>query len=53
MFWEADSVARALAENKLENELMPLDETIEVLKVMDKLRAIGGLKYPPETEAVD
>lgn len=53
MFWEADSVTRSLAEGKLENELMPLDETIEVLNVMDKLRVIGRLRYPPETEAVD
>lgn len=53
MFWEADSVARCLAEGKIENELMPLLETVEILTVMDKLRQIGGLKYPEHCEAVD
>lgn len=53
MFWEADSVARCLAKGETENEIMPLAETIEVIKVMDKMREIGGLKYPESIEAVD
>jgi hypothetical protein len=53
MFWEADSVARCLAKGELENEIMPLEETIEVLKVMDKLREIGGLEYPKSIEIVN
>jgi hypothetical protein len=53
MFWEADSVSRCLAKGEIENEMMALAETIEVIKVMDKLRDIGGLKYPEDIEAVD
>jgi hypothetical protein len=53
MFWEADSVARSLANGELESEVMPLAETIEVLKVMDKMREIGGLAYPDNIEVVD
>ena len=53
MFWEADNVARCLAKGELENEIMPLDETIEVLRVMDKLREIGGLRYPESIEVID
>ena len=53
MFWEADAVARNLAKGELENESMPLAETIEVMKVMDKLRELGGLKYPEAIELTD
>ncbi|KAF2788471.1 NAD(P)-binding protein [Melanomma pulvis-pyrius CBS 109.77] len=53
MFWEADSAARCLARGELENKIMPLDETIEVLRVMDQLREIGGLNYPESIEVVD
>ncbi|RFU35500.1 hypothetical protein B7463_g791, partial [Scytalidium lignicola] len=53
MFWEADSVARCLTKGDLENEIMPLAETIEVMKVMDKMREIGGLEYPANIEAAD
>jgi dihydrodiol dehydrogenase / D-xylose 1-dehydrogenase (NADP) len=53
MFWEADSVSRCLAKGEIENEMMPLAETIEVLKVMDKMREIGGLRYPEDIEAVN
>lgn len=52
MFWEADSVARSLAKGEMENSLMPHNETLEVLKVMDRVREIGQLKYPDEIEAV-
>lgn len=53
MFWEADSVARSLAKGEIENSFMPLSETIEVMKVMDTMRQIGGLRYPEDIEAAD
>ena len=53
LFWEADSVARCLARGEKENSLCPLSETIEVMKAIDKMREIGGLRYPEAIEATD
>ena len=37
---------------KLESDILPLAETILVMEIMDKVREIGGLKYPDEIEKV-
>ncbi|OAL24352.1 hypothetical protein AYO22_05728 [Fonsecaea multimorphosa] len=52
MGWEVDSVARDIAAGKLESSTMPLEETIQVMTVMDKLREISALKYPEESEVI-
>lgn len=46
--FEADEVARCLRAGKLESEIMPLDETVAVMRTMDALRAQWGIKYPME-----
>ncbi len=46
--YEAAEVARCLREGKLESDVMPLDETIAIMKTMDQIRAQWGLKYPME-----
>jgi len=46
--YEAEEVARCLAEGKTESEHMPLDESLAIMKTMDRLRAQWGLKYPME-----
>lgn len=37
-----------LRNGKLERDLIPLDETVSILKTMDELRRQWGLKYPKE-----
>ena len=44
--FEAAEVMRCLRAGKLESNLMPLDESLSVMKTMDAIRAQWGLKYP-------
>jgi hypothetical protein len=30
----------------LESDVLPLSETILIMEIMDRVREIGGLKYP-------
>jgi len=46
--YEAAEVARCLADGKLESDLMPHAETIELMETMDEIRAQWGMKYPME-----
>ena len=46
--YEAAEVARCVRSGLLESEVMPLDETLAVMQMMDELRAQWGLKYPME-----
>ncbi|GAB1195920.1 hypothetical protein APSETT444_005185 [Aspergillus pseudonomiae] len=51
LFWEADACAQYLAEGKTESDLMPLEETLLIMEVMDRVREQDGIKYPVEVEA--
>lgn len=44
--FEAAEVMRCLRAGKLESDLMPLDETLAIMKTLDAIRAQWGLKYP-------
>lgn len=46
--YQAAEVVRCLNEGELESSVMPLDETVEILKLTDSLRSSWGLKYPGE-----
>jgi len=46
--FEAAEVMDCLRANKLESDVMPLDETLSVIQTMDAIRAQWGLKYPVE-----
>ena len=46
--YEADEVARCIAAGKTESDVMPLDETLSLIRTMDAIRAQWGLKYPME-----
>ncbi|NHJ20147.1 MAG: gfo/Idh/MocA family oxidoreductase [Candidatus Lokiarchaeota archaeon] len=46
--YEAMEVMHCLNTGKLESILMPLDETLEIMKTMDTLRSQWHLKYPGE-----
>ena len=47
---EAAEVMRCLREGRLESEIMPLDETLGIMAVLDRIRSQWGLKYPMEQE---
>jgi predicted dehydrogenase len=46
--YQAQEVMRCLRAGKLQSNIMPLDETLEIMKIMDELRSQWGLKYPIE-----
>lgn len=46
--YETAEFMKCLREKKLESEIMPLDETLSIMRTMDSLRAQWGLKYPGE-----
>lgn len=50
MFWEADECARCLRDGKKESSVIPLTESLEMIKVMDQARAANGFKYPDALE---
>ncbi len=47
--YEAAEVMRCLREGQLESPVMPLDETLSIMKTLDTCRAQWGLEYPGET----
>lgn len=46
--YEAAEVQRCLQSGKLESDIMPLDETLSILIIMDKIREQWNLRYPME-----
>ena len=46
--YEAREVMSCLNAGKIESEIMPLDETLEIMKTMDILRSQWHFKYPGE-----
>jgi predicted dehydrogenase len=46
--YEAIEVMNCLYAGKLESDVMPLDETLSIMRTMDQIRSQWGLKYPME-----
>lgn len=46
--YQALEVMRCLREGRIESEIMPLQESLEVMQVMDRAREQWGLRYPSE-----
>jgi hypothetical protein len=46
--FEAIEFMNCLRSGRLESSIMPLDETLSIMKTMDTLRSQWGLKYPME-----
>ncbi len=46
--YQAVEVMNCLRAGKLESDLMPLDETLSIMRTMDELRRPWGLRYPTE-----
>lgn len=46
--YEAMEVNRCLAEGRLESETLPLKDTLDIMKLLDKIRGQWGLVYPQE-----
>lgn len=46
--YEAEEVGNCMRSGKLESDILPLDETLAIMQVMDEIRAQIGLRYPME-----
>ncbi len=46
--YQVEETVRCIQEGKLESAIIPLDETIAIMEVMDKMRDEWGLRYPFE-----
>lgn len=46
--YEAYEVNNCLRESKLESDKLPLKDTLEIMRIMDNIRADWGLEYPQE-----
>ncbi|MBI5385753.1 MAG: Gfo/Idh/MocA family oxidoreductase [Verrucomicrobia bacterium] len=50
--FEQAEVMRCLRAGRLESDLMPLEETLSIMRTLDAIRAPWGLKYPTEKPPV-
>ncbi|KAG5980260.1 D-xylose 1-dehydrogenase (NADP(+)), partial [Claviceps pusilla] len=46
MFWEADECARCLRDGRKQSEVMPWEESIVMMEVMEEALRQGGVAYP-------
>lgn len=46
--YEAEEVNECIREGRLESELLPLKDTLDIMKLMDEIRGQWGLTYPQE-----
>ncbi|HKL99718.1 MAG TPA: Gfo/Idh/MocA family oxidoreductase [Mobilitalea sp.] len=46
--YEAEEVSQCLRDGKLESDIIPLKDTLDIMKIMDEIRAQWGLTYPQE-----
>ncbi|EXJ77959.1 hypothetical protein A1O3_09118 [Capronia epimyces CBS 606.96] len=47
-YWEADAVARDIAAGNTEDAIMPWEETVRVLEILDQVRKQGGARFPQD-----
>ncbi|KAI0430862.1 hypothetical protein F5Y09DRAFT_212374 [Xylaria sp. FL1042] len=46
MYWEADECARCIREKKLESDVLPLDETLLSMELIESVLRVGDVHYP-------
>jgi predicted dehydrogenase len=49
-FYEADAVARCIRSGQRECEVMPLRESLRVMRLLDEVRRQNGMRYPQDDE---
>lgn len=52
-YWQADEAARCIRDGKLESPVMPLDESIAIMEVVDAAFRQGGITYPDHITSTD
>jgi dihydrodiol dehydrogenase / D-xylose 1-dehydrogenase (NADP) len=44
--YQAQEAMKCFSERKMESDIMPLDETVDIMKIMDHIHSQWGLEYP-------
>jgi dihydrodiol dehydrogenase / D-xylose 1-dehydrogenase (NADP) len=47
-YFDADAVAGDLLEGRKESAIIPLGETVRMMRFMDDIRKQGGVEYPQD-----
>lgn len=47
-YYEADAIAHYIAQGKLESDIIPLQESLRLLEIMDNVRSQGGARFPQD-----
>lgn len=48
-YFEADAVAADIMTGRKENEIMPLAESVRMIRIMDEIRKVGGVVYAQDS----
>lgn len=48
LFWEADAVALDIAAGRKEDRVMPWEETVRIMDILDEVRSQGGARFPQD-----
>lgn len=51
MYWEADEAGRCIRDGKLESNVIPWDESVTIMEVVDEIRAQANYSYPEQIES--
>ena len=49
-YYEADAVAVDVFSGRTESQIMPLDETVRLMRIFDSIRKVGQAKFPQDDE---
>lgn len=49
-YWEADAVALDIAAGRQQSSVMPWEETLRVMELLDEVRRQGGARFPQDGE---
>ncbi|MFZ5988115.1 MAG: Gfo/Idh/MocA family protein [Bacillota bacterium] len=49
--FEAQEVMNCILSGRVESDIIPLDETVAIIKVLDELRSQWGIRYPEESSS--
>lgn len=47
-YFEADAVALDIAAGRSQNNLMPWEETLRIMELLDEIRRQGGARFPQD-----
>jgi hypothetical protein len=46
LFWEADECARCVRDGRMESVILPLDESVLSMEIMEEVLSRGGIRFP-------